>query len=33
MIPPGALMRRMLKLLGIGDLLAVYSSITDACAA
>jgi hypothetical protein len=32
-IPPGALMRRMLKLLGIGHLLAVYSSITDACAA
>jgi anti-anti-sigma regulatory factor len=32
-IPPGALMRRMLKLLGIDHLLAVYSSITDACAA
>ena len=30
-IPPGALMRRMLQLLGIDHLLAVYSSIAEAC--
>ena len=32
-IPPGALMRRMVKLLGIDQLLAVYSTVTEACAA
>jgi len=32
-IPPGALMRRMVKLLGIDHLLAVYSTVTEACAA
>lgn len=30
-IPPGALMRRILGLLGIDHLLAVYSSIVEAC--
>jgi anti-anti-sigma regulatory factor len=30
-IPPGALMRRILELLGVDHLLAVYSSITEAC--
>ena len=30
-IPPGALMRRMLTLLSIDHLLAVYASITEAC--
>jgi anti-anti-sigma regulatory factor len=30
-IPPGALMRRILELLSIGHLLTVYSSMTEAC--
>lgn len=30
-IPPGALMRRILELLGVDHLLAVYSSIAEAC--
>lgn len=30
-IPPGALMRRMVQLLGIDHLLAVYCSIAEAC--
>ena len=30
-IPPGALMRRIVELLGVDHLLAVYSSITEAC--
>ena len=30
-IPPGALLRRMLELLGVDHLLPVYASIMDAC--
>jgi anti-anti-sigma regulatory factor len=30
-IPPGALMRRIVELLGVDHLLAVYSSIAEAC--